>query len=95
VIDLHCHALPGIDDGAPDLPGTIAMARAAEEAGTTMLVATPHIDPWWAVDPVTLPWRAQECRAVLAEAGSPSSCARAGRSPRRACPSWTSASSTS
>jgi protein-tyrosine phosphatase len=69
VIDLHCHALPGIDDGAPDLAGTIAMARVAEDAGTTMLVATPHIDPWWAVDPVTLSWRAQECRTVLAEAG--------------------------
>ena len=29
MIDLHCHILPGIDDGAKDLAASLAMARMA------------------------------------------------------------------
>jgi protein-tyrosine phosphatase len=29
VIDLHCHLLPGVDDGAPNLSVSLTMARAA------------------------------------------------------------------
>jgi protein-tyrosine phosphatase len=29
VIDLHCHLLPGIDDGAPELDAALRMARIA------------------------------------------------------------------
>jgi protein-tyrosine phosphatase len=43
VIDIHCHVLPGIDDGARDLDESIAFARVAESDGTTVLVATPHV----------------------------------------------------
>jgi protein-tyrosine phosphatase len=43
VFDLHSHVLPGVDDGAPTLQASIAMARAAVTAGTTDLVATPHV----------------------------------------------------
>jgi protein-tyrosine phosphatase len=43
VIDIHCHVLPGIDDGPSDLDGSLALARAAEDDGTTVLVATPHV----------------------------------------------------
>jgi protein-tyrosine phosphatase len=43
VIDIHCHVLPGIDDGPSDLDGSLALARAAENDGTTVLVATPHV----------------------------------------------------
>lgn len=42
MIDLHIHLLPGIDDGAVDLDDSVAMCRAAAEAGCTALVATPH-----------------------------------------------------
>jgi protein-tyrosine phosphatase len=43
VIDLHCHVLPGIDDGPGSIEGSLALARAAEAAGTRTIVATPHV----------------------------------------------------
>jgi protein-tyrosine phosphatase len=42
VIDLHCHVLPGVDDGAPDMATALQFLRAAAEAGTTDLIATSH-----------------------------------------------------
>jgi protein-tyrosine phosphatase len=43
VIDLHCHILPALDDGALDLDDTVAMARQGEEDGIATICATPHI----------------------------------------------------
>ncbi|TMK97736.1 MAG: hypothetical protein E6G34_08540 [Actinobacteria bacterium] len=43
MIDLHCHVLPGIDDGPDTIEGSVELARAAVAAGTKMLVATPHV----------------------------------------------------
>lgn len=43
MIDLHCHILPAIDDGAADLPDSVAMARQAADDGIEMICATPHI----------------------------------------------------
>lgn len=43
MIDLHCHILPGIDDGAVDLADSLAMARQAEADGIEVVCATPHI----------------------------------------------------
>ena len=43
VIDLHCHILPGIDDGALDLADSLAMARIAAADGIEVIAATPHI----------------------------------------------------
>lgn len=45
MIDLHCHLLPGIDDGAPDLATALAMARCAAADGITVTACTPHIYP--------------------------------------------------
>lgn len=45
MIDLHCHLLPGIDDGAVDLDDSLAMARCAVEDGITTVACTPHIFP--------------------------------------------------
>jgi protein-tyrosine phosphatase len=45
MIDLHCHLLPGIDDGAPDLATSLAMARIAVGDGITVTACTPHIYP--------------------------------------------------
>jgi protein-tyrosine phosphatase len=42
LIDIHCHILPGIDDGPPDLKTALKMARVAVKDGITTIVATPH-----------------------------------------------------
>ncbi len=43
MIDLHCHILPGVDDGALDLADSVAMATVAERDGIRVVCATPHI----------------------------------------------------
>ncbi len=43
MIDLHCHILPGIDDGASELADSIGMARQAADDGIEAICATPHI----------------------------------------------------
>jgi protein-tyrosine phosphatase len=45
MIDLHCHILPGIDDGAADLSVSIAMAKAFVADGVSVVACTPHILP--------------------------------------------------
>ncbi|HEX5471729.1 MAG TPA: CpsB/CapC family capsule biosynthesis tyrosine phosphatase [Lacipirellulaceae bacterium] len=40
--DIHCHLLPGIDDGAEDLNESLAMARLAVDDGLATIIATPH-----------------------------------------------------
>jgi protein-tyrosine phosphatase len=45
LIDLHCHMLPGIDDGAGDLDTALAMARIAVADGIAVTACTPHIYP--------------------------------------------------
>lgn len=42
MIDLHCHILPGIDDGAEDFSASIAMAEKAISQGITHILCTPH-----------------------------------------------------
>lgn len=43
--DLHCHLLPGIDDGARDLATSIDMARLFVSQGVVCVACTPHILP--------------------------------------------------
>lgn len=45
MIDLHCHILPGIDDGATDLSVSLAMAQQFVDDGVTVVACTPHILP--------------------------------------------------
>jgi len=42
LIDLHCHILPGVDDGARSQDESLAMARLAVEDGVRAILATPH-----------------------------------------------------
>jgi len=45
VIDLHCHLLPGADDGAVTLADSMAMARISCSDGIRITACTPHIFP--------------------------------------------------
>lgn len=42
MVDIHCHILPGIDDGASTIGEALEMAEAAISEGITHIVATPH-----------------------------------------------------
>lgn len=42
MLDLHCHILPNIDDGARSWEDSFALARLAVDEGITHILATPH-----------------------------------------------------
>lgn len=69
MIDLHCHLLPGIDDGAPDLGASVAMARAAVAGGVEAIVATPHVSGSYPNDPLAFVERVAEVQRALDDAG--------------------------
>jgi protein-tyrosine phosphatase len=69
VIDLHCHILPGLDDGARDLNDSVGMARQAQADGIEAICATPHIRHDHDVRISELPARLDEVRAAIAAAG--------------------------
>jgi len=41
-VDIHCHLLPGIDDGSPDWETTLSMAQMAVADGMQLMIVTPH-----------------------------------------------------
>lgn len=42
ITDIHCHILPGLDDGSPAVADSIEMARLAKKSGVNIIAATPH-----------------------------------------------------
>jgi protein-tyrosine phosphatase len=46
MIDLHCHVLPGVDDGPATMQESLELVRGASADGITTIAATPHVD--WA-----------------------------------------------
>ncbi|QHW34308.1 tyrosine protein phosphatase [Paenibacillus rhizovicinus] len=42
MIDMHCHLLPGLDDGPDHLEEAVNLARCAASEGVTAIIATPH-----------------------------------------------------
>jgi protein-tyrosine phosphatase len=79
LVDLHCHVLPALDDGARDLEDALAMARQAERDGIAVICATPHIRHDHDVRIAELPARVD----ALNDAGSCSSPRPARSAPRR------------
>lgn len=69
LIDLHCHILPGVDDGALDLADSVAMARVAHAGGATTICATPHIRHDHDVRIAQLPGRVAALQDALDAAG--------------------------
>ena len=45
MIDMHCHILPGVDDGAENLEEALEMARIAQSEGIKKIVNTSHFHP--------------------------------------------------
>jgi protein-tyrosine phosphatase len=66
VVDLHSHILPGVDDGAPDMATSIAMARTAAADGIRIMVATPHVSFEYALDPADVGRLVGELNLALA-----------------------------
>jgi protein-tyrosine phosphatase len=60
MIDIHSHILWGLDDGAETLEQSLEMLRAAAEAGTTDIVATPHANFEYGFDAAVIGARIQE-----------------------------------
>ena len=44
-VDLHCHWIAGIDDGARTVEASLAMLRGLKRAGFDTVMATPHMRP--------------------------------------------------
>jgi protein-tyrosine phosphatase len=67
MIDLHCHILPGVDDGAQSLEEAVAMCRMAAAEGCEAMVATPHQrrGEWWNSDREQLAALADEIQGAL------------------------------
>ncbi len=64
MIDIHCHILHGVDDGAKTLEVSLEMLDAAAAAGTTDIVATPHASIEYAFQPELIRQRLAELKAA-------------------------------
>ena len=43
LVDIHCHLLPGVDDGVETLAQTVELLQVAHRQGTRRMVTTPHM----------------------------------------------------
>jgi protein-tyrosine phosphatase len=69
VIDLHCHVIPGLDDGPATIDESLALCRGALSAGTTTIIATPHVNwDYPAVDSAAVRAGVDGVNAALREA---------------------------
>lgn len=72
VIDLHCHLLPGIDDGPADEAATFDLARAQVAAGVDKVLCTPHANHGYPANTGdAIIERTQALRARLHDEGIP------------------------
>lgn len=72
MIDLHCHLLPGIDDGPQTMEESLELAALAVRNGITHAIATPHIHPGrWNNDRFLIARLCNRLRLRLAYAGIP------------------------
>lgn len=71
MIDLHCHLLPAVDDGPPDLDTALELARLQVAAGVETVAATPHVSPDVPTEPDAIEHGVAELTAALVAAGIP------------------------
>lgn len=65
MIDIHCHPLPAVDDGAKTLEEAVAMCELAAAHGTTHIVATPHCNYRYNFDPIANRAKVAELQGAL------------------------------
>lgn len=72
MIDLHCHLLPGIDDGPQTMEESVELAGMAVRNGITHAIVTPHIHPGrWNNDKLHIAKLCNRFKLRLAYAGIP------------------------
>ncbi len=64
---MHCHVLPGIDDGPATIEDSLALARVAAARGTRTIVATPHVSHRYDNDPATIAALVDQVNAKLTQ----------------------------
>jgi protein-tyrosine phosphatase len=69
MIDLHTHVAPAIDDGPPDLQGSTALAAAAFDQGSLVLLATPHVSPRYQNRPAAIAGACEALTGALSASG--------------------------
>jgi protein-tyrosine phosphatase len=67
MIDLHCHVLPGIDDGPTTIADSLALARKARDRGIHLIVATSHVSHRYDNDSATISALVDELNTSLKE----------------------------
>jgi protein-tyrosine phosphatase len=65
MIDIHCHILPGLDDGPDSFDASCAMAEMAIADGITHVIGTPHAHPSHAFVPELVKKRRDEIQAAF------------------------------
>ena len=74
MIDLHCHILPGVDDGSASEEESCMMAETAAASGVTVIAATPHCNvpgSFQNTDPDEVRRQLEQLRAALGRQGIP------------------------
>jgi protein-tyrosine phosphatase len=72
MIDIHCHLLPAIDDGATSLEEALALAEIAVNDGIETCILTPHVYPGrWDNNAASITRAVADFRQALAGAGLP------------------------
>ncbi len=79
MIDIHCHILPGVDDGVRTMDEALELARMEASGGTRAFIATPHVIDKRDYDRLgELAGRVEELRGALSQAGIPVEIAQGG-----------------
>lgn len=67
MVDLHCHILPGLDDGPQSIEESLRMAESAIADGITHVVATPHANSTFPFDYGRVRERRDELHALVGD----------------------------
>lgn len=67
MVDIHCHILPGVDDGAKDWDVAEEMCRIAAADGVTHIVASPHANDEYVYDRGLLRGKLTKLQAIAGE----------------------------